>query len=117
MLKSIKNILLLTCVLVACSAQAAWVNSGIFEANDLYLNSTKILNDGSFIGGHSVNIDCTELAGKGLIKSPSINIATEVFNYTGTIECLDYCEINAKQPFNEKMFIRKGKGQFKITIG
>jgi hypothetical protein len=51
-----------------------------------------------------------------VIRSPQIVINSKIFAYTGTIDCSGKCIITAGSAFNEKMFKRKGKGEFIIVI-
>lgn len=101
---------------LSCSAFAGFTNSGTFQTNNLSITTNKLTNNGNLIGNSSVYINATEIAGTGLIKSPSMVIETTVFNYSGTIECLGLCEIYSKNSFNQNMFTRKGNGEIKIII-
>jgi hypothetical protein len=115
---------LITNIFISCNAfgfdiyvGTDFVNSG--KLNSEHLNITagqRIINNGSLIAADYANITSNELLGSGLIKGPYITIYTDIFNYTGTIQCLTYCEIHTKNKFNESMFIREGNGEFKIII-
>lgn len=97
--------------------EAGFSNSGRMQSKNLTLSVGGTLdNNGELIGSESANLSCDTLSGKGLIQSPQITIQTETFAYKGTIDCSGICTIRSAQPFDEKMFTRKGAGKFIITI-
>ena len=98
------------------SAQVCAIdNNSIIEANVIDLHTIgKVFNDGALIARSAINISCSELVGDGLISAPQMVLNIDTFNYTGTIECLDICELYVKNPFDENMFTRKGNGHIKI---
>lgn len=86
--------------------------------NNSYLNITalnKIINNGT-LSGAELNLTSRELTGNGLIKASYITSYSDTFTYTGTIECLAYCEFHVNEKFDQNMFTRKGHGQFKIIV-
>lgn len=118
MFKKISKVLLFiyTLVFISVSFAGDFNNSGIFESNKLYFSANRIINDGQLIGRQSVYLESNELLGVGLIKSPFITIKAKTFNFTGTIECLSYCEIHSENSFNQYLFTKAGKGEIKIFI-
>jgi hypothetical protein len=73
-------------------------------------------NNGELVGTESATLSCDTLSGKGVLSSPQISIKTKIFAYTGTIDCNGKCTIITNSPFDDKMFKRKGKGEFIIII-
>jgi hypothetical protein len=106
-------------ITVFCSqnAEAGFSNSGKMQSKNLNLTVGGTLdNNGELIGTESANIGCDTLSGKGVIRSPQITIQSKLFAYTGIIDCSGKCIITVSSPFNEKMFKRKGGGEFIIII-
>ncbi len=99
------------------NVEAGYSNNGRMQAKNLNLSVGGTLdNNGELIGTESANLSCDTLSGKGFIRSPQISIETNIFAFTGTIDCGNKCTIISKTPFDEKMFKRKGDGEFVILI-
>ncbi|MFY7843475.1 MAG: hypothetical protein ACOVOR_05645 [Rhabdochlamydiaceae bacterium] len=95
--------------------EAGFFNTGTMHTRHLILSTKGTLdNSGKLIGTESASISCDNLSGKGLISSPQISINTNVFNYTGTIECSGKCTIVVNNSFDANMFKRQGGGEFII---
>lgn len=76
-----------------------------------------MIADGYFAGTESIDVVIGKsLKGSGYFESPNITIKVGTFEFTGTIYCDGQCCITAKEPFDENMFTRSGKGTFIITI-
>jgi len=94
-----------------------FINSGTMSGRVLTMGSRNMQADGSFIGKEEVRLTCTErFAGSGYVQAPVVVIKASKFEFTGTITCDVSCDIIVKEPFNEKMFTRKGTGTFTITV-
>jgi len=75
-----------------------------------------MVNDDKMVGVE-INLQCGgKFTGKGYLEAPIINITATKFDFTGTIKCGGKCIITVKEPFNQKMFKRLGKGEFLIKI-
>lgn len=113
---NVGKILFALTVLCTGFAEAGFSNSGKFQSRNLNLSVGGTLeNNGELIGTETAKLSCETLTGKGIINSPEITIRTNIFAYTGTINCTGKCVIIASTPFNEKMFKRVGKGEFIIV--
>lgn len=109
--------LLLLSVFSTQTVEAGLSNGGRMQSTHLQLSVGGTLdNNGELIGTETANLACDTLSGKGLIRSPQISIRAKLFAYTGTIDCNGKCTIVTSAPFNEKMFKRKGGGEFVILI-
>lgn len=81
------------------------------------LSMGSFAHDDDITATKSCTVVCREgFTGKGRIKSPVVHITTKKFQFTGVIECDGDCFITAQESFNQKMFKRKGRGKFHITI-
>lgn len=88
-----------------------------FQSPNINLSMKTLSLDDTIVADQSCTLTCKEsFEGKGSIKSRRISITTKKFQFTGTIECDGDCFITAKHSFNQKMFKRKGRGKFYITI-
>lgn len=108
---------LLTSILCLATvfAEAGFSNAGVMQSKNLYLTVSGTLdNSGQLIGTESATFSCDTITGKGLIKSPQIVLKAKLFAFKGTIECSGKCTITTSAPFDEKMFKRKGGGEFVI---
>jgi hypothetical protein len=100
----------------------AWAGISIDESSGFYsrqltLTQNDLLADGNFFAEQSIDVSCSEIIrGRGRLKAPTLHIVTKNFAFTGTIECSGTCEIISQEPFNQKMFKRKGPGRFIIKI-
>ncbi len=112
-----KYFFLTALLLVAACLQAGFTNSGCLQTKNLNLKVGDLLdNNGQLIGIESITVEADKIVGKGLIRSPQITIRTALFAFTGTIDCSEKCTIYVKEPFNERMFHRAGKGKFQIIV-
>ena len=99
------------------SLYAGFFNSGTMQSKSLNLSIGGTLeNNGELIGIESARISCDTFSGKGILRAPDIQLKTAVFAYTGTIDCSGKCTITTSESFNQKMFKRRGGGEFKIII-
>ena len=111
------SIIFLLTLLCMQHVEAGFSNAGRMQSKNLNLSVGGTLdNNGELIGIESIHASCETLSGKGLISSPQITIKTQIFAYTGTIDCSGKCTIITSQPFNEKIFKRGGRGEFIIII-
>lgn len=92
-------------------------NTSRLVSDNVRLNvSGQYENSGQIIGRNSICLNCDALTGNGRIRAPKITIKTKVFNFTGSISCSETCTIITSEPFDEKMFKRKGGGKFEIIV-
>lgn len=111
------SLFFLLTLLCVQNVEAGFSNSGRMQSKNLNISVGGTLdNNGELIGTESANLSCDTLSGKGLIRSPQISIKTKIFAFTGTIDCDGQCTIITSAPFDDKMFKRKGKGEFIIIV-
>ncbi|MBA2728359.1 MAG: hypothetical protein H0U49_09335 [Parachlamydiaceae bacterium] len=111
------SLIFLSTLLSMQNVEAGFSNSGRMQSKNISLSIGGTLdNNGELIGTESATLSCDTLSGKGLLSSPQISIKTEVFAYTGKIDCSGKCTIIANRPFDDKMFKRSGGGEFVIII-
>ncbi len=72
--------------------------------------------DENFEASQKINLRCSgSIKGNGTLKSPHIKIKAKNFEFTGIIECTNYCNIVVKEPFNQDIFKQVGGGRFNIS--
>ena len=76
----------------------------------------KLENNGDLIAEKSINIECGNLVGKGMIKGPNISIFAKEFNFTGTIDCSNKCVITTSKKLDQSKFKRRNKGKFIFKV-
>lgn len=115
--KVIGSILFLLALVVVQTAEAGFSTNGRMQSKNLNLSIGGVLeNNGQLIGLDAANLSCDRLTGKGLISAPQITIKAKTFAFTGVIECDGKCTITTSSPFNERMFKKRGNGEFVIII-
>lgn len=94
-----------------------WTKDNGFTGWAVTMAQRTLRADGNIGAQKTVSIRCSKLlSGKGLVSAPEITIVANKFDFKGTIECSGKCIITTKDPFDAKMFTRKGEGQFIINI-